>query len=715
MGSGPVSRTRSPSEEAAWQEVRHVVLERDEHRCRDCGEAAARRDLDVHHLIPRSAGGHDEASNCITLCDGCHAARHPHLQVSLSRRMMQRWALRLAHWVDRGRELPEETRALTVGLRLFGLEHFRDGQLEAVLCALRGESLLVVRATGSGKALCFQLPAVLRGQPATFVLSPLKALMVDQVSGLQKRKLPATFINGDVSREEKEQRYSLLEQGALTLLYVAPERFNPERVRPEEIARLGRQYPSFLVVDEAHLVDRWGEDFRIDYSRIAEIRRRLGDPPVLAFTATAGVGTQERIKQSLGIPDARTLVSGVDRPNIALIRLQETSDAKRAQIVAKLIANLPSGRVMVFVPTTNVGREVQQVLRAAGCELPLYHSQLPASEREQILGRFTGKLDPPLRAVICTSAFSMGLDVPDVRAVVNWQHPSAVEDYLQEFGRAGRDGQPALSLLFGAGGREAGLLHWMADKTAEQVVAEGKRTAEQANETLRGRRERIDEMGRLAKQRERCFRAELNEALMGPAVKQHRSWALRILDWAFARDTPVAKADACCDVCNPELAERLRHGTYAPQARASSTGVIPDRTDRASTVRRPVRWTRPRLAVIAVLVVALAASAAIVMTSGGSGSADAAAIARESFQRYTRAFADAGEFSAPTVTGQGATMQACARHVRNGGADNGRYRLCLLIDADRPSGKRVTGGFKTNTQTGRRGCYGAALDAGLCG
>jgi ATP-dependent DNA helicase RecQ len=561
-----MSRDRTATEERRWQEVRRVVLERDRFCCRDCEEPSSRRELDVHHLIPRAAGGRDEPSNCIVLCDGCHAARHPSLQVSLSRRMMERWALRLARWLDHGRELPEETRALDAGLRLFDVDRLRDGQLDVVLAALRGESLLVVRATGSGKSLCFQLPAVLKGQPASVVLSPLKALMVDQVAGLQRRKLPATYINSDISRDEKEQRYELLEAGALSLLYVAPERFG-DRVRPEESTRLSSLRPNFLIVDEAHLVDRWGDDFRLDYSRIGELRRRLGSPPVLAFTATAGADTQVRIKQLLDMPDARSLVSGVDRPNIAFIRVRESSDEKRAGMVTQLIENLPSGRAMIFVPTTNVGRKVQGILRSAGCDLPLYHAKLPIRERRDLLGRFTGALDPPLKAVICTSAFSMGLDVPDVRAVINWQHTAAVEDYLQEFGRGGRDGAPAVAVLFTDGGREAGLLHWMAEKTAENVVAERKRSPEAAQETLSGKRKRIENMAGLVRQQDGCFRAALNQALIGPVEARKRSLALRVLDLVFARRSAVKKADACCDVCNPELVAQLRAGSYAPVGR----------------------------------------------------------------------------------------------------------------------------------------------------
>ena len=630
---------------------------------------------------------------------------------------MRRWALRIALWLDRSRELPDETRALDAGLQLFDVDRFNDGQLDVVLGALRGESLLVIRPTGAGKSLCFQLPAVLKGQPATIVLSPLKALMVDQVAGLQRRKLPATFINADVSREEKQGRFDLLEAGALSLLYLAPERFNPERVRAEEIARLTRQRPSFLVVDEAHLVDRWGDDFRTDYSRIAEVRRQLGSPPVLAFTATAGARTQERIKHSLGIPEARTLVSGVDRPNIALMRLQEGDVAARAQIVADLIRRLPSGRVMVFVPTVNVGRTVQEALRAAGCPLPLYHAKLPVAEREHLLGRFTGSLEPQLTAVICTSAFSMGLDVSDVRAVVNWQHPSAVEDYLQEFGRAGRDGEPALALLFRDGGREAGLLRWMAEKTSDEVVAQGKRTHEEAQVTLRGRLERIQEMARIASRADRCFRAQLNEALLGPEVRERRSWALRVLDWALARRARARTGDACCDICNPEIAERLRQGAYAPLAE----GVHPSRTSAAPSASALDDRRRRRLPRLRVVVAGIAAALALVggaswaLTSDSSrAGGDAASVAREAFRRYTGGFADDGEFTAPTMAADRSAVRTCADHAYDGRADPGRYRLCIIVDPARPAGRRVTGGFKISAERGRYACYGSADTAGYC-
>jgi ATP-dependent DNA helicase RecQ len=150
-----VAGRRSAEEEQAWQRARLIVLERDGWTCRECDEKTPRDELDVHHLIPQSAGGQDVASNCVTLCDGCHAGRHPNQQASLARRTIERWAIALARFIDRGRELPEETRALDAGLRLFGVSRFREKQLDAVLGALRGESQLVIAPTGGGRACAF--------------------------------------------------------------------------------------------------------------------------------------------------------------------------------------------------------------------------------------------------------------------------------------------------------------------------------------------------------------------------------------------------------------------------------------------------------------------------------------------------------------------------------------------------------------------------------
>ncbi len=546
--------TASAQEGDTWAATRQMVLARDEFQCRDCSDPFDRDELDVHHLVPRSVGGTDEPSNLITLCDGCHARRHPNLQVSLSRRMIERWAIRLARLLDAERELTDRLPGLSAALRLVGKSRFREGQLDAVLAALRGESILVVRPTGSGKSLCFQVPALLTSG-TTFVLSPLKALMKDQVVELQRLKLPSTFINGDLGPAEKKARYELLEQRSLRFLYCTPERFNPARVRPEEVARLTQARAAFLVVDEAHCVDRWGRDFRPDYGRIAEIRARLGNPPVLAFTATAGAEAQTRILESLGLPNARRLVTGADRPNIALIRHRASGDVRssssvrnRAEFIAKLVRSVRRGKTMIFVPTVKIGETLRSSLEAEGLELPFYHSKLgTANERDILIGRFTGRLEPALDAVICTNAFGMGIDVPNVRLVINWQHPASVEDYLQEFGRAGRDGEPALAVLLTDWGKEADLLKFMARKTAGA-------SAEGGAASLETRLAEIDRISAVVRS-PGCFRRGLLE-LLGADRSTRTSLSRRLLERVFSRKARVAQPSFCCDFCDPQKAQR---------------------------------------------------------------------------------------------------------------------------------------------------------------
>ncbi len=330
-------------------------------------------------------------------------------------------------------------------------------QLDVILAALRGESLLLVSATGSGKSLCFQLP-ILLSHGCGFVISPLKALMSQQVADLTTKKIPGTFINGDLGPQEKKIRYQLLRDGAIKFLYCTPERFDPSMVRQAEVDEIVRTRPAYLVIDEAHCIDRWGNDFRPNYGKLGAIRQALGSPPVLAFTATAGRQSQRRILESLGIPDARVVVTGVDRPNIKFVRLPDVKDEARYLLIMNLLRIMPHGRAMLFVPTVNTGKRLQAGLRSLGLDIPFFHSKLgTANDRDMLLGQFTGRTEPPVNVVICTNAFGMGLDLPDVRLVVHWQYPASVEDYLQEFGRAGRDRKPSVAVMF-TGEKDEGLL-----------------------------------------------------------------------------------------------------------------------------------------------------------------------------------------------------------------------------------------------------------------
>ena len=262
---------------ADWANIREAVLRRDKYTCVECRKPYPPAELDVHHLLPRSAGGPDEPSNLITLCDGCHAAHHPKLAGRLARRVMEKWAVRLAQWLDRRRAISDASRNYGAALRLFGLERFRDGQLPVVEAALCGQSVLVVSPTGFGKTLCFQLPAILRSG-VSVVVAPLKVLMGEQVSALFRHKIPSTFINSDLDSVEKRIRYQQLADKIIKLLYVAPERFFVQNT--SELQMLWSLKPSFLVIDEAHCIDQWGRDFRPDYGRLNEVRRALGSPPV---------------------------------------------------------------------------------------------------------------------------------------------------------------------------------------------------------------------------------------------------------------------------------------------------------------------------------------------------------------------------------------------------------------------------------------------------
>jgi ATP-dependent DNA helicase RecQ len=543
-----MSRPRTASEDAAWARVRQIVLARDGRRCADC---RATDDLHIHHLVPRALGGPDEPSNLVVLCDGCHASRHTGLQGALGGGAMRRWGMRLARLLDRRGDLPPDASQIGAALRVLGKERFRDGQLPPVLAALRGESMLVVRPTGSGKSLIFQVPALLAPGPAV-VISPLKALMADQIADLSSRHVPATFINSDLSAAEKRIRYGLLDDDAIKLLYLAPERFDPASIRdPAELARLSRLRPSYLVIDEAHCVDRWGAGFRPSYGRLAEVRAALGNPPVLAFTATAGAEMQRRIVRSLGVPDARLLVSDVDRPNIALVRAAISRPDERLRVAERLMdrARREAGVMLIFVPTRKMGDELSAVFAARGRDVPFYHGQLPAPERDLLLGRMTGRLQPPLDVLLCTNAFGMGIDIPAIRVVLHWAEPGSVEDWAQEFGRAGRDGKPALAVTFDwHKGRS--IRRFMIDRSAEEHAV---RAGVDPAEARALRMSELEALERLLGRRDRCARAMLlahfrDEDPPPPTL------AMRLAEWLLSGRRQVGRASFCCDGCHPDRA-----------------------------------------------------------------------------------------------------------------------------------------------------------------
>ncbi|WP_170459676.1 DNA helicase RecQ [Ruegeria arenilitoris] len=322
---------------------------------------------------------------------------------------------------------------------VFGFDDFRPGQEEIVDAVTAGENVLAIMPTGGGKSLCFQLPALLR-DGVTVVISPLIALMRDQVRGLQEAGVEAGALTSGNTPEETDAVWEALEAGRLKLLYMAPERL----AAGSALGMLRRINVSLIAVDEAHCVSQWGHDFRPDYLRIGELRRAL-NVPLAAFTATADAETQDEIVEKLfdGTPP-RKFLRGFDRPNIHLAFAAK--DSPRKQILD--FADERRGQSgIVYCGTRNKTEVLAQALREQGHSACHYHGGMEAEDRRIVETRFARE-DGLI--VVATVAFGMGIDKPDIRWVAHADLPKSIEAYYQEIGRAGRDGGPAETLtLFG--------------------------------------------------------------------------------------------------------------------------------------------------------------------------------------------------------------------------------------------------------------------------
>jgi ATP-dependent DNA helicase RecQ len=324
----------------------------------------------------------------------------------------------------------------------FGHADFRPGQEAIVAAVLDGCDVLAVMPTGSGKSLGYQLPAVIL-PGTTIVVSPLISLMKDQVDELNRRGIPSGALHSLLPAAAKRGVLSAARGGALRLLYVAPERFASEAF----LLLLREIGVSRFVVDEAHCVSQWGHDFRPDYRRLraAAARCRRGDgapgrPPIAAFTATATSEVRDDIIALLGLEQPRVLVAGFDRPNIHL-RVQRVDEDGKHLLLPGLVCGR---RALVYTATRKTAERAASFLTAAGVKASAYHAGLKDEERTRVQDAFAAGSLP----IVCaTNAFGMGIDRPDVDAVVHYAIPGSVEAYYQEIGRAGRDGRPATATL----------------------------------------------------------------------------------------------------------------------------------------------------------------------------------------------------------------------------------------------------------------------------
>ncbi len=331
-------------------------------------------------------------------------------------------------------------RAREVLKTTFGFADFRPGQEEIVASVMDGRDVLAIMPTGGGKSLCYQLPALLGAGP-TVVISPLIALMRDQVAALRSAGVEAGALTSQNSEEESAAVFSALEAGTLRLLYMAPERL----ASGATVAMLRRARVSRIAVDEAHCVSQWGHDFRPDYLRVGDLRRALG-VPLAAFTATADAETRAEIEEKLfGGAVPRTFLRGFDRPNIRLAF--QPKDAPRRQILG-FVAERRGQAGIVYCATRARTETLAGALEAEGHSACAYHGGMDSEARRAVESRFQREDG----LIVCaTVAFGMGVDKPDIRWVAQADLPKSIEAYYQEIGRAGRDGAPADTLtLFGA-------------------------------------------------------------------------------------------------------------------------------------------------------------------------------------------------------------------------------------------------------------------------
>jgi ATP-dependent DNA helicase RecQ len=408
----------------------------------------------------------------------------------------------------------------------FGHAEFRPLQRRIVHHALAGRDVLAVLPTGGGKSICYQVPALLE-RHLTLVVSPLIALMQDQVAALLGRGIAAAALNSDLDAGEQHRVLVEAAAGRLRLLYAAPERLSRlcDELRRQQI-RVGR-----LAIDEAHCIVEWGHDFRPGYRVLGRARRALGMPPCLALTGSATPDVRREIRHSLGFGRrALDVVGSFDRPNLRFEVIEVAGRDDRLARLCVMIRTL-DGSAIVYAPTRNIVEALARVLRESGVVAAPYHAGMTPIERRRVLGAF---LDDSVRVVVATCAFGMGIDKPAVRLVAHWSLPATPESYYQEAGRAGRDGHPARCVLLfhpgdGAMPRRQLAVTFPDERLVERIWVDPALRARQPASVLASVR-RLE-----AELRPRRGRGMVDWR----AVRRRRRQAYRRLDWmlAYARGT----------------------------------------------------------------------------------------------------------------------------------------------------------------------------------
>jgi ATP-dependent DNA helicase RecQ len=358
---------------------------------------------------------------------------------------------------------PTTATALQILQSVFGYHAFRNPQGEVIDTLMAGDDALVIMPTGGGKSLCYQIPALALPGMA-IVVSPLIALMQDQVAALTQLGVRAAFLNSTQNAEQARAVQAQVRAGTLDLLYVAPERL----LLPATLALLNGVSINLIAIDEAHCVSQWGHDFRPEYIRLGELAAHFPGVPRIALTATADETTRAEINHRLALTDARLFISGFDRPNIHYALEQSHGKIGAREQLLRFIQSQHAGDAgIVYCLSRKKVEEIAEWLSSQGLTALPYHAGLPSTLRERTLRRF---LDDDAVIVVATIAFGMGIDKPDVRFVAHLNLPKSIEAYYQETGRAGRDGLPADAWMRFGLGDVITLRQMMSESTADEAI-----------------------------------------------------------------------------------------------------------------------------------------------------------------------------------------------------------------------------------------------------